>query len=184
MEEFPYSSLKHCGKDVRIHPTVVIRNPELVSIGDHVAIDAYTCITTALEIGDYVHIAQLCTIIGGAKARCSLASFVALAAGCRLICGSDDFLGSGLTNPTVPEKYRAPAIYGDISLEKHVILGTNCIVHPGMTVGEGTAVASASVIRKSLAPWIIAAGNPATRIGPRPRTKILALERQLREEQE
>lgn len=50
---------------------------------------------------------------------------------------------------------------GDIILEKDVWLGTRVTVMAGVTIGEGTIVASGSVVTKSLPPSVIAAGVPA-----------------------
>ncbi len=182
MPPFDYSRLKHCGEDVRISENVVIKYPELVSIGNHVAIDDYCYISTALEVGDYVHIAPLVTIIGGRQASCILKDFAGLSAGCRIICASDDYLGSGLTNPMVPVPYHAEIHTSRVMLEKHALLGTNCVVHPGVIIGEGVAVGSCSLVRKSLEPWKVYIGIPARAVKNRNRERMLELEERLRSE--
>jgi galactoside O-acetyltransferase len=182
MGEYDYTRLLHCGKDVRIASSVAIRYPELVRIGNHVAIDDFCCITTSLEVGDYVHIAPLCSIIGGKEAECILQDFAGLSAGCRIICSSDDYLGSGLTNPMVPAPFRAQVHCGKVVIERHAVLGTNCVVHPGVTIGEGTAVGSCSLVTKSLDPWQVCIGIPARPVKVRERANILAMEISLRKE--
>ena len=174
--------LRHCGTDVRIAETVVIKYPDLVSIGNHVAIDDFCCISTGLEIGDYVHISPLCSIIGGRKSRCVLREFSGLSAGCRLVCGSDEYNGTGLTNPTVPAAYHCELKIAPVTLEKHVILGTNCVVHPGVTVGEGAAVGSCTLITRDLDPWMVYVGVPAKPVRERPRDQIIEMEERLRRE--
>ena len=52
------------GEDVFIDSYAIIRRPYLCRIGNHVAIDNAT-ISTALDIGDYVHISPYVSIIGG-----------------------------------------------------------------------------------------------------------------------
>ncbi|MCX6844371.1 MAG: acyltransferase [candidate division WOR-3 bacterium] len=175
-------SLKRCGEDVRIAGTVVIKHPELVSIGNHVAIDDFCVVTTAMEIGDYVHVCPFVSIVGGQSALCILRDFTGLAAGCRLICGSDDYLGSGLTNPTIPRAYRARLQIAPVVLEKHALLGTNCVVHPGVTIGEGAAIGSCSLVTRSLEPWLIYRGIPAKSVRTRDKEKMLELEARLRKE--
>lgn len=182
MEEFDCSKLKYCGKDVRISGNVIIKYPELVSIGNHAAIDGFCYISTALEIGDYVHISPFCSIIGGRNALCVLKDFAGFAAGCRIICGSDDYLGSGMTNPTVPAPYRADLNFEPVIFEKHSLLGTNCVVLPGVTLGEGTVAGSCSLITKSLDPWKIYLGVPAKLYKERQSAKILEMEATLRRE--
>ncbi|RTZ16801.1 acyltransferase [Vibrio aquaticus] len=50
---------------------------------------------------------------------------------------------------------------GNIILKKDVWLGTKVTVCPNVTIGEGTVVATGSVVTKSLPPFVVAAGNPA-----------------------
>jgi acetyltransferase-like isoleucine patch superfamily enzyme len=176
---FDYTRLRCCGVDVRIADTVVIKHPELVSIGDHVAIDDFVVITTAADIGDYVHISQHCTIIGGAKSTCVLQRFSGLSAGCRIICGSDDYLGSGLTNPTIPPAFRADLRFTTVTLEPHALLGTNCVCHPGVTVHEGAVAGSCSLITRDLAAWVIHIGVPARALKARQRDRMLELQARL-----
>src|SRR5579872_6833836 len=171
--EFDLGRLKRCGVDVRIGPHVVIRYPELVSIGDHVAIDDFTYITTSLEVSNYVHIGPHCSIIGGKGGQCFMEDFSGLGAGCRLICVSGDFFGSGLIHPFVPPAYRGELHGAPITLRKFAILGTGCIVHPGVTLGEGAAVGSASLVLKSLDPWRVYFGVPAKHYRTRDKLKLL-----------
>jgi acetyltransferase-like isoleucine patch superfamily enzyme len=159
--EFDLRRLKRCGQDVRIAPSVVIRYPELVSIGDHVAIDDFTYITTSVEIDSYVHIGPHCSILGGREGKCSFEDFSGLAAGCRLICVTGDFFGSGLLHPFVPPAYRGELHGAPIALKKYAIVGTGTIIHPGVTLGEGAAVGSASLVLNSLDPWGVYFGVPA-----------------------
>jgi galactoside O-acetyltransferase len=155
----------------------------LVTIGNHVAIDPFCYVTTGLQIRDYVHIGPLCSIIGGRNALCVLNDYAGLSAGCRIVCGSEDYLGSGLTNPTVPMPYRADRHIAPVILEKHAVLGTNCVVHPGVTIGEGAAVGSCSLITKSLESWQVYSGVPCRPVKQRQRDRILQLEARLRAEQ-
>lgn len=177
---FDYSTLKSCGKDVRIADSAVIRYPDLVSIGDHVAIDDFVVITTAMDIGDYVHIASHTSIIGGRHSKCIMEHFSAIAAGGRIVCGSDDYLGSGLTNPTVPAQYRADVKYTTVHMGRHALFGSNCVCHPGVTAAEGAVVGSCSLINKDLEPWTLYMGVPARAARPRPSEKMLRLEAELR----
>ena len=57
---------KKIGEDVRVNELAIISRPELVEIGNHVAIDMWTYISTQAILGDYIHIAPSVSIIGGA----------------------------------------------------------------------------------------------------------------------
>src|SRR3990167_2636223 len=96
-----------CGEDVRISPLAYIAHDALVELGSHVAIDPFVVITTALKTGNYVHIAPHVTIIGGRKSGLVMEDFCFIAAGCRLVCGSDDYTNGSLIGPTIPRQYRS-----------------------------------------------------------------------------
>ncbi|MBI5396614.1 MAG: acyltransferase [Verrucomicrobia bacterium] len=161
------------GTDVRISPHAVIVHPDLVEIGDHVAIDPFTVITTAAAIGSYIHIAPHCSIIGGRNAKLVMKDFSGLSAGCRIICSSDDFKGGGIICPFVPMKYRA-VTFSTVTLERFAQLGTNVILMPGITVGEGAVAGAGALITKDMEPWGIYIGSPARKVGERRKDKILA----------
>jgi acetyltransferase-like isoleucine patch superfamily enzyme len=80
-----------------------------------------------------------------------------------------------MTNSTLP-----PELLGvqaaPIQIGRYVPIGSGCIVLPGATVGEGSAVAAMSVVNRPLAEWTIYGGNPARELGPRSRD-LLALAR-------
>jgi len=90
-------------------------------------------------------------------------------------------MGSGLTNPTVPKEYHANINYDPVVLEKHSLLGTNCVVLPGSTLGEGAAVGACSLVVKSLKPWGFFMGIPAKYIKERDKGSITALETRLKD---
>ncbi len=162
-----------CGKDVVISDLRDIKHEDLVEIGNHVSIDSYFYCTTQLKIKDYVHIGPMVTIIGGKDAYLEIGNFSGMAAGCRIVCASDEYQGAGLINPLVPKKYRDNIIYGPIILEDFVTLATNVIVFPGITLGKGSVIAAGSVVTKNTSPWLIYAGNPCRPIKEREKDKIL-----------
>ena len=176
---YDYSLLKSVGNDVVISPNAEIRRPNLVRIGNHVAIDT-ACITTAAEIGDYVHIGPYVTIIGGAKGHFTMRHFTNLAAGCRIICVSDRHLGDGLIGPaTIPEKYKDALLIGPVTLQNFANVGTNAVIMPGVTLAEGTVIGACSLVTKSTEPWTIYTGIPAKPRKSRPREKMLRFAEEL-----
>ena len=166
------------GVDVRISPHAVIGHPELVTLGDHVAIDAFVVITTALEIGSYVHIASHCSVTGGVRSKLVMKDFSGFASACRIACGSDDYRGEGLINPTVPAQYRR-VTHTTVTMERYATLGTNVVVHPGVTIGEGAVVWSCSLVTRDLESWGIYIGIPARRVGTRERERIVEYAEQI-----
>ena len=154
------------GEDVLVHTFVSIR-PALTELGNHIAIDPFFHCTTKLVIKDYVHIGSHVSIIGGEKGYCEIGTFSGIAAGCRIICGSDEYLGEGIINPLVPQKYRDNVILKSVILKEFVTLATNVIVLPGVTLNQGVVVAAGSIVTKETEPWCIYAGNPARPISKR-----------------
>ena len=53
-------------------------------------------------------------------------------------------------------------IFEDIIIEDGAWIGMNSIILPGVTIGEKSIVAAGSVVIKSVPPYTIVAGNPAT----------------------
>jgi len=162
------------GEDVRFGMNVDIRRPELVAIGSHVSIDTGAYITTAAEIGDYVHIGPYVTVIGGPNARFTMGRFTALAAGVRVICGSDRFMGEGLSGPaSIPDEYKDKMELAPVVLEDFAAAGTNAIILPGVTLAQGSVVSAGSLVARNTEPWTVYAGSPARPLKARPRDRML-----------
>jgi galactoside O-acetyltransferase len=104
-----------------------------------------------------------------------------LSSGVRVFTGNDDYSGQWMTHPTVPGAYRKP-LRSYVRIEKHVIVGANTVILPGVTIGEGVAIGANSLIKKDCEPWTVYFGTPARAVKARPREKILELESRLRTE--
>ena len=153
-------NFKSIGENVKISKNTFILNPEKIKIGNNVRIDAFTTITSnnLIEIGSYVHIS--CNVyINGAD---------------KIFSSVDDYSGDYLTNPTIPKIY-SNVTKGEIVFEKHVIVGSNSVVLPRVTLKMGSAVGALSLVNKSLESWYIYMGVPARKIKKRQK-KILKLE--------
>lgn len=59
--------------------------------------------------------------------------------------------------------------YGPVTVGDRAWLGPNCIILPGVTIGEGSVVAGGAVVTKSIPPYEVWGGVPARRIAVRPR---------------
>jgi len=51
--------------------------------------------------------------------------------------------------------------FGRVTIQKDVWIGANCIITPGVTIGEGAVVAAGSVVTKDILPNAIVGGVPA-----------------------
>lgn len=178
-EEFNYKVLAGYGKDVYISSRVEIKRPHLVKIGNHVAIDSGFYCTTAMEIGDYIHIAPYVTVIGGEKGIFRMGHFTSIAAGSRIICVSDSHSGDGLIGPIIPNKYRDSLIIKPVIFENFSGVATNVVIVPGITLGEGSIVGACSLVTKDTEPWTIYVGTPARPLKKRKRELLLKYAKEL-----
>ena len=168
------------GVSVTIYPGARVLGRERIAIGSHVVIDDFVFIGTHAELvlGSYVHVASHASITGGGT--CVIGDFSGISSGARLLTGTDDFAGAGMTGPTIPDEFRAVE-RGTLTIESHVVVGANAVVLPNVTIGEGAVVGAGSVVTESLAPWFVYVGAPARAVKPRRRDLILAEERALYE---
>ena len=180
MEELQTLGLVSFGKDVKISRKASIYNPGQISIGNHVRIDDF-CVLSAgeggIEIGDYVHIAVYCSLIGAGLIR--LNDFCNLSSRVSIYSSNDDYSGEYLTNPTVPEQFTG-VTHADVLLGKHVIIGSGVIVLPGVCLDDAVAVGALSLVNKDCQAFGVYGGVPARHIGERKRV-LLELEEQLRQ---
>ena len=169
------------GEDVLISRKTSLYSPETISIGNHVRIDDFCILSGNIEIHDYVHIAAYAALYGG-SAGILLDDFSGLSARTVIYAASDDYSGLSLTNPTVPNSYRNVS-ENQVHLEKHASVGSGCTILPGVTIKQGSAVGSMSLVTKSLEEFGIYAGIPVKKIKDRER-KLLELEVQFKCETE
>lgn len=170
---------KSVGERVRIFPLAKIVGAQHITLGSNVMIDDFVllCAADDIVIGSYVHLGCFSSIQGGG--RLTMGDFSGISAGVRLFTGNDDYLGSALTNPTVPAEFRAVS-RSFIDIGRHCIVGANSVVLPGVTIGEGAVVGACSLVKHDLEPWTVYAGSPARAIKKRPRETIESFERDLR----
>jgi galactoside O-acetyltransferase len=164
------------GANVLISNKASIYNSAKISIGSNVRIDDY-CILSAgeggIKIGDYVHIAIFCSLIGAGKI--SLSNFSGLSSRVSVYSSNDDYSGEYLTNPMVPSQFTRVQ-HADVYLGKHVIVGSGSVILPGVTLEDGVAIAALSLVSKDCAEFGIYSGS--RKIAERKRN-LLELETQL-----
>lgn len=180
-DELETLGLNSFGKNVLISRNVMIYNPELLTIGNNVRIDDFTTISGKVVLGDYIHISQFCGLYGGSEGI-YMEDFSGLSSRVVVYATSSDYSGASMTNPTVPEKFRATDKNAAVYLRKHALVGCTSVVLPGVEIGEGTSVGAMSMVGKSLEPWGVYAGSPAKKLKERSKN-LLVLEEQLRLEE-
>ena len=167
------------GSEVFVSEHASIHGASRIRLGNRVRIDDF-CILSAgdggIEIGSFVHIAAYSSIIGAG--RVTVEDFSNISSRVAIYSSNDDYSGAHLTNPMVPDEFKNVAI-APVTIGRHAIIGSGSIILPGVTLAEGVAIGSLSLVRTSCEPFTIHAGVPAKQIGER-RRDLLALERQLR----
>lgn len=172
--------LKGCGLDAKVFKNAQIIKPELVVLGRACQIDDFVWMLAGqgIEVGDRVHIAVFTSIGGGG--RTIIESYAGLSAGCRIISGSEEFMGQGMTNPCIPKDFRVVR-RSEVVIEKHALLFTNTIVFPGVRIGQGAVVSAGSIVSRNLEPWGIyrMKNGKIQKVADRKKDVILAGENEL-----
>jgi len=149
------------GKDIFIHSNVEFKRPELIELGNHIAIDYGFYCTTGMKTGDYIHIAPHVTSIGGIDGMLTLKGFNNIMAGARIVCGSDRFDDSGLFGALIPKELVGSQIIKPIIMKEFSNVGSNAIILPGTILRKGVLVTAGSLIYGDTEEWGIYKGNPA-----------------------
>jgi acetyltransferase-like isoleucine patch superfamily enzyme len=177
---FDINTLRKIGEDVFISQNVEIKRPNLVSIGNHVAIDSGFYITTGAQIGNHIHIAPYVTVIGGENGFLKMGNFTNISVGGKIICGTDEFLGEGLiTAPGIPIECRDNLIIKPIVFEDFVNTGANVTILPGVKLAEGCVIGACSLVTDDTEPWTIYVGVPARPLKKRQKDKMIEYARKL-----
>jgi galactoside O-acetyltransferase len=170
--------LAEIGADVRIFELVRITDPGQVSVGSHVVIDDFVFVQggEGVKIASYVHLASFSSVTGGGQAQ--IGECTGVSSGARILTGTDLTDGSGLFGPLIPSALRAVQ-RSRTKLGRHVLVGANAVVLPGVTVGDGAVIGAGSVVTSDVPPWTINVGVPARVIKDRPREQVLRYAREL-----
>lgn len=177
-QELQGLGLQYCGRDVRLSRNARLYGVAGISIGDHSRIDDFCVLSGSVTIGRYVHVAVYSALFGG-EAGIFLEDCSTVSSRCCVYAANDDYSGLALSSG-------APALYRRIEqvpvrLRRCSILGSGCVVLPGITLEEGAAVGALSLVNRSLDAWWIYGGTPCKRLKPRNR-EMLLLARELLEE--
>lgn len=165
------SQFKKRGKNVKIFDNAKIIKPEVIEVGDYSEIDDFTFIYggKGIHIGRYVHISRFVSIIGGGELN--LGDYSVLADGARILTGTDSYHGGSRMSTCLPLEQRNLKV-SFVKIQKDAFIGTNAIVHPGVTIGEGAIVGSNSLVLKDIDPWTINVGSPTKVIKERPKVRF------------
>lgn len=87
-----------------------------------------------------------------------------------IIIDDDVLIGSGVhiyvenhnfSDPTIPIYYQGHTQSKRVIINRGAWIGANTIILPGVEIGENTVIGAGSIVTKSFAKGVVAAGNPA-----------------------
>ena len=165
--------------DSVIFPPCVLVGLGQFRIEQKVQIDAFCYILggTGVVLGARTHLASGVTVSGGGALETGWCSV--LSAGVKIITGTDDPTAS-LASSCVPDEYRNVRRLS-VAVDDFAVVFTNSVVFPGVRIGKGAVVGAGSVVRSSVEPWGVYAGNPLRKIGDRDRAAVESAAAEMRE---
>ncbi len=155
---------KSVGKNVLLSRKASIYLPEKITIGNNVRIDDFCILSGEITIGDWCHISAYCALYG--SKGIVLEGFCGISPRSVILSASDDFSGDFLVGAQFDCKF-TNVTGGTVYLRKYSQIGTNCIVFPAVTVGEGAVTGAMTLVNKNLEPWTINTGIPVNCSRPR-----------------
>lgn len=177
--ELKQIGFKKIGNNVLISRKASIYGADKMELGSNIRIDDFCFLSGRIILGNYIHISAYSLLIGG-KEGIEMEDFSGISSKVTIYAITDDYSGEYLTNPTVSSKY-TNHISKKVHLKKHVIIGTNSTLLPGVVLEEGVAIGAMSLVNKNIPAWKIAIGNPLRIIKERNKN-ILKLEEEFLKE--
>ena len=142
-----------------------------ISIGDNVRIDDFCILSGKIKIGSYVHISAYCVFYGSEGIE--IEDYVGVSTRCTILTLSGDFSGNYLAGSMCPKEMRNDT-GGKVKIGNYCAIGVSSVILPNLTIEEGVAVGSLSLVNKTLDKWGIYVGIPVKRIKERSK-KLLDL---------
>jgi len=138
---FYTQTLTKCGKNLFVHPQVILYYPKNVIFGENVFINrgAFFMAPVKIVVGNNVLIGPYTMFNTGNHLYKSK---------------------NVLINDQEHE-------YGEIIIEDDVWIGGHACILPGVTIGKGSVVGANAVVTKSIEPYTVVAGVPAKEINKR-----------------
>ena len=147
---------------------IMVRGGEQIHLGDSVTLGKDCRLETTscyhdqsfspnLSIGDHAVIQTLCHI--GCINRVEIGCYVTIAE--RTLVIDHHHGDTSLEQMSLPPRKRLLVSRGPIIIGDCVAIGENCIIMPGVTIGEHSQIGAGSVVTHDIPPYSVAVGNPA-----------------------
>ncbi len=175
LEEVKELGLNKFGSNVLISRKSSIYGASQISLGSNVRIDDFCILSGKILLGSYIHIAAYSCLYGGQKGII-INDYSNISSKVSIYSVSDDYTGESMTNPMVPDKYKN-VTQKEVIIEKHVVVGSGCVILPGARLKLGSAFGAMTLINRDSEEWSINVGIPFRKIKEREK-QILSLEKE------
>jgi acetyltransferase-like isoleucine patch superfamily enzyme len=180
----------YAGRGTIIGPSVTVRCPRQISLGDNVFVDGqavldakgpgsrieigdsvlvgsntvFSCASASIVVGHDVSVGPHC-YIRASKGSVRLGSYVTIGAQTVIISGNPDY--KRLDIPMMKQQGQAEGV----TIGDDVWIGVGARVVDGVQIGEGCVIGAGAVVVKDVPDYAIVAGVPAKVIGSRKKSK-------------
>lgn len=158
---------KSVGKHVRLSRKTSIYSPQTISIGDNVRIDDFCVLSGLITLGSHIHISAYVALYG-AKGIV-MEDYSGISPKSVVFSAMDDFSGEYLVGPIHPEQ-TTNVTGGVVTIKRFAQIGSNSVVFPNLTIGEGSVIGACSLVRHDVEEWGVYYGIPVKRLKERSRT--------------
>lgn len=121
------------------------------------------------DIGEFSYgLPTVTTWPRGPKSKLTIGRYCSIARGVSIFLGGDhrtDWVTTYPFNVLDPEARRFkghPHSRGDVTIGNDVWLARNVLIVSGVTIGDGACIGANAVVGRSIPPYTVAVGNPAT----------------------
>ena len=149
---------KSVGKDVRLSRKASIYSPEKISFGDNVRIDDFCILSGNITLGSNIHISAYVALYGAMGIE--IGDYSGISPKSVVYSAMDDFSGDYLIGPIHP-KGTTNVTGGLVRIGKYCQIGSNSVIFPSITIGEGSVVGACSLVNKDVEEWSAYFGIPA-----------------------
>lgn len=148
--------------------TIRVIGGKYISLGNHVFIDEHVRLeaydrflddtfTPKIIIGDNVVFNMFCHI--GSINEVRIGNRVTI--GARTLITDHNHGNASYSHLLLAPRQRPLYSKGPIIIGDYVTIGENCVILPGVTIGNNSVIGANSVVTRSIPPFSVVAGNPA-----------------------
>lgn len=172
-EELKEIGFKSYGSNLKISRFARFYSPQSICIGNNVRIDDFCILSGNITIGSNIHISAYVALYGAMGIV--LEDYSGISPKSVVYSAMDDFSGDYLIGPIHP-KGTTNVSGGVVRIEKYVQVGTNSVIFPNLTIGEGSVIGACSLVRHSVDVWGVYCGIPTKLIKRRKRNMLKFVE--------